>query len=60
MDSQQVELIGSALFEAELIRQGFEVAKPRRGLGVSLFRPSPSLPRASLFDLLRQAAADAR
>ena len=36
MDSQQVELVGTTLFEAELIRQGFEVAKPRRDRGIDL------------------------
>lgn len=36
MDSQQVELVGTVAFEAELIRQGFEVAKPRRDRGIDL------------------------
>ena len=36
MDSQQIELVGTVTFEAELIRQGFEVAKPRRDRGIDL------------------------
>lgn len=36
IDSQQVELVGTSLFEAELTRQGFEVAKPRRDRGIDL------------------------
>lgn len=36
MDSQQIELVGTMAFEAELLRQGFEVAKPRRDRGIDL------------------------
>lgn len=36
LDTQQVELIGTAALEAELIRQGFEVARPNRDRGIDL------------------------
>ncbi len=46
IDSQQVELVGTSLFEAELTRKGFEVAKPRRDRGVDLviYTSDPSEP----------------
>lgn len=36
LDAQQIELIGTAALEAELIRQGFEVARPNRDRGIDL------------------------
>lgn len=36
LDSQQVELLGRAALEAQLIRHGFEVARPHRDRGVDL------------------------
>jgi hypothetical protein len=46
MDSQQIELLGTAAFEAELIRRGFEVATPRRDRGIDLiiYTDQPSEP----------------
>lgn len=46
LDSQQVELIGTAALEAELIRQGFEVAHPNRDRGIDLivYTDEPSKP----------------
>jgi len=43
-DSQQVELIGTSLLEAELVRHGFEVAHPRRDRGIDLlvYRDEPN------------------
>lgn len=36
LDTQQVELVGTAALEAELVRQGFEVAHPNRDRGIDL------------------------
>lgn len=36
LDSQQKELVGRALLEAELVREGFEVARPLRDRGIDL------------------------
>ncbi len=35
-DSQQIELIGVAALEAELVKQGFELARPVRDRGIDL------------------------
>ena len=50
LDTQQVELIGTAALEAELIRQGFEVARPRRDRGVDLivYSDAPDRPFAAV------------
>lgn len=36
LDTQQIELIGNGLLEAELIKRGYEVARPNRDLGIDL------------------------
>jgi hypothetical protein len=36
LDSQRVELIGRSKLEAQLIRNGFEVARPHRDRGIDL------------------------
>lgn len=36
LDSQQIELVGRAALEAELIRNGYEVAQPARDRGIDL------------------------
>lgn len=50
LDSQQVELVGRAALEAELIRNGFEVARPYRDKGIDLlvFLDEPTKPFAAL------------
>lgn len=45
LDTQQVELIGVAALETELIRQGFEVARPNRDRGIDLIIYSDNLDR---------------
>jgi hypothetical protein len=49
-DSQQVELIGTSLLEAELVRNGFEVAHPNRDRGIDLliYRDAPDRPFAAV------------
>lgn len=44
LDSQQVELIGVRMLEAELVKQGFEVVHPNRDRGIDLivFTDEPS------------------
>jgi hypothetical protein len=50
LDTQQKELIGTALFEVALLRQGFEIAQPRRDRGIDLivFVDKPGSPFRAL------------
>ena len=41
LDSQQTELVGRALLEAELVRQNFEVARPIRDKHIDLLVYTP-------------------
>lgn len=49
-DKQQIELIGRATLETELITRGFEVARPERDKGIDLvvFLDQPAKPFAAL------------
>jgi len=46
LDTQQIELVATAALEAELIRQGFEIAHPNRDRGIDLivYTDEPSQP----------------
>ena len=50
LDTQQIELVGRAALETELIRHGFEVARPHRDKGIDLlvFLDEPTKPFAAL------------
>ena len=50
LDSQQIELVGRAALEAELIRNGFEVAQPARDRGIDLiaYSDDPDKPFAAI------------
>jgi len=50
IDTQQKELIGRAALETELIKRGFEVARPHRDKGIDLlvFLGEPTKPFAAL------------
>jgi len=50
MDSQQIELVGRAALETQLIRKGFEIARPHRDKGIDLivFLDDPSHRLAAL------------
>lgn len=50
LDSQQVELVGRAALEAELIKNGFEIARPHRDKGIDflVFLNEPTKPFAAL------------
>jgi hypothetical protein len=49
-DTQQIELVGRAALETELIKRGFEVARPHRDKGIDLlvFLDEPVDPFAAL------------
>lgn len=49
-DTQQIELVGRAALETELIKRGFEVARPHRDKGIDLlgFLDVPADPFAAL------------
>lgn len=50
LDTQQLELIGTAALETQLIRQGFEVARPNRDRGIDLiiYSDNPDQPFAAV------------
>ncbi len=50
LDNQQIELVGRAALETELVRHGFEVARPHRDKGIDLlvFLDEPAKPFAAL------------